>query len=288
MLPRIRPIHGPALPPVAGLALVTGASSGIGAATAAALAGAGFEVLGTSRRGAAAPAPRGVRMIGLDLADPGSIAAAAEAVRDRVRGRGERGAAVLVANAGESQSGPLEELPRAAWERLLQVNVVGQLDLVARLLPGMRAAGRGRVVLVGSMLGSLPLAFRSSYVASKAALRGAGLALRGEVAPFGIGVSVVEPGSVATGIAARRTRHGGAADSPYRGRLAAMLDRLDANEAAGVAPEAVAGTILAEIRARRPAAYRARGSRAALAIPLTRLGGTQFTLDLMDRVHGLR
>lgn len=281
-LPRTTLTHGPALPPVSGRALVTGASSGIGQACAEALRDAGFDVVGTSRRGDAAPHPAGVDMLALDMGDPASIADAAARVL-------EGGApSVIVANAGESQSGPFEELPADALDRLFRVNVLGQVDLVQRLLPAMREAGRGRIILIGSMLGGLPLPHRSSYVATKAALRGFGLALRGEVSRFGVGVTVVEPGSINTGISTRRTKYGAAEGSPYRDDALTMIRHLDANEAKGISAADIADTVMREVTADRPVPLVARGSRAGLVVPLTRLIPTEATLTLMRRVHGLR
>ena len=223
-------------------------------------------------------------MAALDMGDPASIASLAdELTRDP-----HRIPEVIVANAGESQSGPLEELPREALERVFQVNVLGQVDLLQRLLPALRETGRGRIILIGSMLGGLPLPHRSSYVATKAALRGFGLSLRGEVAKFGVGVTVVEPGSINTGLSNRRTRYGGAADSPYRDDVATMLRKLDGNEAKGIPPEDIADTVLTEVRAERPVPLVARGSRAGLVVPLTRTLPVAAQLTLMRRVHGLK
>jgi short-subunit dehydrogenase len=162
------------------------------------------------------------------------------------------------------------------------------VDLVQRLLPSMREAGAGRVVLVGSMLGGLPLPHRSSYVATKAALRGFGLSLRGEVSRFGIGVTVVEPGSINTGISTRRTKYGAAEGSPYRDDTLTMVRNLDANEAKGISADEVAETVMAEIAANRPLPLVARGSKAGLVVPLTRVLPVEATLALMRRVHGLK
>ena len=281
-LPRTTLTHGPKLPAVSGRALVTGASSGIGWACAEALRDAGFDVVGTSRKGADAPHPDGVEMVALDMGDPASIAAAADEV---ISGGAP---SVVIANAGESQSGPFEELPADALNRLFQVNVLGQVDLVQRLLPSMRDAGRGRVILVGSMLGGLPLPHRSSYVATKAALRGFGMSLRGEVSRFGIGVTVVEPGSINTGISNRRTKYGAGEGSPYRDDTLTMVRNLDANEANGISAAEVAETVMAEIAADRPLPLVARGSKAGLVVPLTRVLPVEATLALMRRVHGLK
>src|SRR5262245_26610250 len=145
-------------------ALVTGASSGIGKATAVVLLARGYRVVGTSRRPqelSAGQRADGVEYLPLDLGDEASIELLASTVGP---------VDVLVNNAGESQSGPLEELPGHALRRLFQVNVLGPVRLTQLLLPGMRERRFGRVVMVGSMLASFPLAYRSSYVASKAAL----------------------------------------------------------------------------------------------------------------------
>lgn len=259
-------------------ALVTGASSGIGRAVAAVLVDRGYEVLGTSRNPQTVPEPlRGVTWLPLDLTDEDSI-------RDCAHAAGE--VDVLVNNAGESQSGPFEELPREALDRLFALNVLGQVQLTQLLLPGMRERRRGRVVMVSSMLASFPLAFRSSYVATKAALEGFALSLRGEVAPFGIGVSVVEPGSIATGISERRTEYVGA-DSPYRAAYDTMLRHLNANEAAGTPPAQVARTVLAAIESADPKPLYAVGSNAPVVFPLRRLLPLERTLRMVARRHGL-
>src|SRR5699024_10452972 len=107
--------------------------------------------------------------------------------------------------AGESQSGPLEELPIDAVERVFRSNVFGAVRLSQLLLRGMRERRYGRVVMVGSMLASFPLAYRSSYVATKAAIKGFANALRREVSPYGVEVTTVEPRSIKPGIRERRT-----------------------------------------------------------------------------------
>lgn len=259
-------------------ALVTGASSGIGAAVAADLARRGYRVLGTSRDpGSAAPPAEGVELLALDLTREASIEACAAAAGE---------VDVLVNNAGESQSGPIEELPMSAVQRLFQTNVFGAVRLTQLLLPGMRERRRGRVVMVGSMLGSFPLAYRSSYVASKAALRGFAGAARREVAPYGVGVTTVEPGAISTGIGGRRT-HYIAADSPFKAEYDTMIARLDANEAAGISAQKVAATILKAIEANQPRPLYAVGSFAPLAFTAQRLLPHSAMLRLVARRHGL-
>jgi len=259
-------------------ALVTGASSGIGRATAELLAGKGYRVIGTSRdaSGVTDPLP-GVEYRSLDLGSLGSIEALGESLPP---------IDVLVNNAGESQNGPIEELPWDALQRLFDCNVLGQVRLTQLVLPGMRSRGYGRVVMVGSMLASFPLAFRSSYVASKAAIKGFADAARLEARPYGVEFTTVEPGSINTGISERRTKYI-AEDSPYRKRFETMVSALDANERKGIPAEKVAATIVAAIEAERPKRLYAVGSNAPLVFALRRLAPRELVERIVARKHGL-
>jgi short-subunit dehydrogenase len=259
-------------------ALVTGASSGIGAAVAAALAQRGWRVLGTSRD----PASVGGRIPGveyfqLELTDEASIVACAKAAGE---------VDVLVNNAGESQSGPLEELPMDAIERLFRADVFGAVRLTQLVLPGMRTRGYGRVVMVGSMLASFPLAYRSSYVAAKAALRGFATAGRREVLKYGVGITTVEPGAISTGIGTRRT-HYLKDGSPYTDEYRTMIARLDANERNGIAATQVAAKILEAIDAEPPRSFYAVGSNAQLVFALRRVMPRSVAERMVHRRHGL-
>jgi short-subunit dehydrogenase len=257
-------------------AVVTGASSGIGRATAAALVARGYRVIGTSRNPSSL-AGTGVEPVGLDLA---SI--------ESVEGLGPllTGVDVLVNNAGESQSGPFEELPGDALRRLFEVNVLGPVRLAQLALPGMRERGYGRVVMVGSMLASFPLSYRSSYVATKAALKGFANAARHEFSPFGVWLTTVEPGSINTGISERRTRYLDPG-SPHQKDFETMLAALDRNERAGVSAERVAAVIVKAIEARRPRPRYAVGSNAPVAFALRRLLPATAAERLTHRRHDL-
>lgn len=257
-------------------ALITGASSGIGKATAAALVARGYRVVGTSRQ-PAAQSPGEVEFVSLDLTSPESVEALAPLLEN---------VDVLVNNAGESQSGPFEDLPGDALRRLFEINVFGPVRLAQLALPGMRQRGYGRVVMVGSMLASFPLSYRSSYVASKAALRGFASAARHEFSPFGVWLTTVEPGSINTGISERRTRYS-APGSAHRADFERMLAALDRNEGAGTPPERVAATIVKAIEAPRPRQRYAVGSQAPLSFAARRILPASVIEKMTHRRHGL-
>ena len=265
-------------------ALVTGASKGIGQATARMLVERGYRVVGTSRRPHDIPDDErveGVTYRALDLADLHAV----EGFVAAVRAEGFH-VDVLVNNAAESQSGPLEELPLGALERLFRLNVLGPVHLTQMLLPDMRRRGYGRVVMVGSMLASFPLAYRSSYVATKAALEAFATSARFEMAPHGVWLTTVQPGSVRTGISARRTsylREG----SPHAESFRRVLRTLDRAEREGIAPERVARTILGAIDEDEPDARYAVGSNAAAVFALRRILPQSVVEGAMARKFGI-
>jgi NAD(P)-dependent dehydrogenase (short-subunit alcohol dehydrogenase family) len=177
--------------------LITGASSGIGEASALRLARAGWRVFAGVR--AAADGDRlqaagGERLepLTIDVTEPATIAAAAEALGDEpLEG--------LVNNAGTALAMPLEFLPLDQLRQQLEVNLVGHVAVTQALLPNLRSA-RGRIVNVGSIAGRSALPFLGAYAASKHALEAVTDALRVELRPFGIAVTVIEPGTIATPI----------------------------------------------------------------------------------------
>jgi NAD(P)-dependent dehydrogenase (short-subunit alcohol dehydrogenase family) len=177
--------------------LITGASSGIGEATALRLAGAGWRVLAGVRASADGDRLRtaaGERLepVIIDVTEPATIAAAASAFGDEPLDG-------LVNNAGTALAMPLEFLPLDQLRRQLEVNLVGHVAVTQALLPNLRSA-RGRIVNVGSIAGRSALPFLSAYAASKHALEAVTDVLRVELRPFGIAVTVIEPGTIATPI----------------------------------------------------------------------------------------
>lgn len=245
-------------------AIVTGASSGIGRAVASALVVRGYRVIGTSRNSSTVSGPvPGVEYRDLDLTDRDSI-------RTFVGSLDGIEVDVLVNNAGESQCGPIEELPMDAVQRLFQLNVFGAVELIQLVLPGMRQRRRGTIVNVGSMLASFPLAYRSSYVATKAALKGFATAARYELRPFGVDITTVEPGSIATGLSGRRTKYCGV-DSPYTNAFASAIATLDKKEAEGITAEKVAEIVMKAVEDARTLPLYAVGSNARAVFIARRL-----------------
>ncbi|QLY27583.1 SDR family oxidoreductase [Nocardia huaxiensis] len=266
--------------------VVTGASSGIGRATAAAFAARGHKVIGTSRNPDTIPeADRvpGIEYRALDLTDRASIAHFVNGL-----GVNELGAVdVLINNAGESQAGPLAELPGEAVERLFQLNVFGAVALTQAVLPGMRERGYGRIVMIGSMLGSFPMPYRSSYVATKAALREFATAARFEESPFGVWLTTVEPGQIDTGLRERRTKYLNEG-SPHTADFTKFMAVLDDKQAKGITPERVARTIVAAAEADRPGPLYAVGSNAPVLFAVKRLLPRTILERIIAASYGLR
>jgi NAD(P)-dependent dehydrogenase (short-subunit alcohol dehydrogenase family) len=191
--------------------VITGASTGIGAACALHLDKLGLRVFAGVRRQTDAEALKSkassrLVAIALDVADSLSVSTAASAVAGAV---GDAGLDGLLNNAGVVVTGPVEFLPLPELRRQLEINVVGQVAVTQAFLPLIRAA-RGRIVNMGSIAGRLATPFSSAYGASKFALEALTDALRLELAPWGISVSIIEPGAVATPIWEKGMKNGAA------------------------------------------------------------------------------
>lgn len=260
--------------------LITGCSSGIGRATARRLARRPeLTVYATARNPEAVAdlAGAGARVLALDVTDEKSMSAAVEAVE---REHGAVGA--LVNNAGYGEYGTIEQADLDAVRREFETNVFGLARMTQLALPGMRAAGRGRIVNVGSMGGRLVFPAGGYYHASKYAVEALSDALRFEVAGFGIKVSLIEPGLIRTsfGTTAAHTLAGSAAPAgPYAALNAAadkqMADAY-ANKLLSAPPEAVAATIERAILAARPRPRYVVTPAAKALIHTRRLLGTSF------------
>ena len=192
--------------------LITGCSSGIGRATAERLAGAGWTVYATARRPEtlADLEARGCRTLALDVTDEASMRAAVEAVE------AEHGAVgVLVNNAGYSQNGAIETVPIDKVRAQFETNVFGLVRLCQLVLPGMRRARAGKIVNLSSMGGRLVFPGGGFYHATKYAVEAISDALRFEVKGFGVGVTVIQPGTIRTDFAATAVAAVAGGDGPY-------------------------------------------------------------------------
>jgi NADP-dependent 3-hydroxy acid dehydrogenase YdfG len=237
--------------------LVTGASSGIGQATAIALARRGHQVFAAARREevlkALAGQEPGVRPVTLDVTDDDSVRAAWASIQDVTAGAGVD---VLANVAGFALSGPVETLAGADVKRQFDTNVFGLLTMTRTVLPAMRERGSGRIINVSSLVGRVTFAGMGVYGATKYAVEALSDALRQEVAGLGVKVVIIEPGFVTTSL-------GEAADGQKAGdvpdayaEMVARGDRyLTAQLAKGIAPERVARAI---VRAAEDASPRAR------------------------------
>jgi NAD(P)-dependent dehydrogenase (short-subunit alcohol dehydrogenase family) len=273
-----------------GLAVVTGASTGIGRATAEHLAAAGFHVLAGVRSDAAAAAIAAERIepLRIDIAEPDQIAALARRVADDPEHRPLR---VLVNNAGIAVNAPVEVIPLDQWRRQFEINVFGHIAVIQALLPALIAA-QGRIVNVSSIGGLIAGPTYGAYSGSKFALEAVSDALRREVRHLGVEVVVVEPGAIATpiwekGLATARDLAGRMTAEQrerYRHINAAASRRAEEAARDGVPPEQVARVITTAVTARRPRTRYLVGRDARIAGRLAALLPDRF----LDRMVSVR
>ncbi len=210
-------------------ALVTGGSSGIGRACAAALAEQGCRVYEISRHEKPQPA---VTHITADVTDETAMLSAAAEVYAQ-SGRID----ILVCCAGYGISGAVEFTALEDAMRQLDVNFFGTVNAVKAVLPYMRRAKRGRIVCTSSVAGAIPIPFQTYYSVSKAAINAYIRALRCEIKPFGITACAVMPGDINTGFTAAREKSP-AGDEEYQGRIARSVAGMEKDERNGGTPDA--------------------------------------------------
>jgi len=221
---------------------ITGTSAGLGRATAEHLAGAGWQVLGAARRSLGGS---GWDSLEMDVCDDASVEAG---VAEAISRLGQLDAVVLA--AGWGLAGPVESTPIDLAQAQLDTNFFGVARVAKAALPALRAS-RGRLVVVGSIGGVVGLPYQAYYSASKFALEGFVEALAYEVAPFGVQVSIVEPGNFATEFTTARHTVDGGADDPYAAAARKAISTMERDEVAGVAPAVAAKAIARILDARR-------------------------------------
>jgi NAD(P)-dependent dehydrogenase (short-subunit alcohol dehydrogenase family) len=260
--------------------LITGASTGIGRATALHLDRIGWRVFAGVRRDADAEALREegserLTPLMLDVTDAGQIAAAAARIDEEL---GEAGLDGLVNNAGIGVMGPLETIPLDDFRHQIEVNLTGQVAVTQAMLALIRRA-TGRVVFVSSAGGRMAVPFGGPYHAAKFGLEGVADSLRQELRPWRIEVSVIEPGSIDTPIWERSVRSyeemaaraPAAQEELYGKRLAGLRAGAERTAARGISPQKVAAAIADALTARRPRTRRRVGLDAQGQVLLRRL-----------------
>jgi NAD(P)-dependent dehydrogenase (short-subunit alcohol dehydrogenase family) len=241
-----------------GTVVVTGASTGIGAATCRQLAGVGFEVLAGVRREEDAAVVESwsdrIRALRLDVTQPDHVTALATAVANA-----RRPLRALVNNAGVAVVGPVEALTVEDWRRQFEVNVLGQVAVTRALLPQLIDA-RGRIVMISSIAGLVAGPLFGPYSASKFAVEALTDVLRQEVGPLGVRVVAIEPGAIATPIWQRGRVAGdnrwAEAEPAVRHRYSQLVDAVrvlaEKSSRDGLPAEQVAQVVAQALTSRRP------------------------------------
>ena len=239
--------------------LITGCSTGIGLAAARSLKARGWRVLATARK----PADRerlhrddGLEVLSLEMSDPDSVVACAQEALSRTGGKLD----ALYNNAAYGSVGAMEDVPAELLRHHLEVNVVATHTLTRLVVPAMRAQGHGRIVMCSSVLGFVSGPYRGAYCASKFALEGMSDALRQELAPAGIHVSILEPGPIqsqflSTAIKTFRSTID-VANSPHRTDYERRLETMQQGGRARfrLGPEAVVSKLIHALESPRPRA----------------------------------
>jgi NAD(P)-dependent dehydrogenase (short-subunit alcohol dehydrogenase family) len=221
--------------------LVTGASAGLGSACADRLAATGWTVVGGSRRGTATGSWEPVTM---DVDDDASVT---RAVAEVVARHGRIDAAVLA--AGWGVAGPVEMTPMDEAKAQFETNFWGVVRTVQTLLPVMREQGGGRIVIMSSIGGVIGIPFQAFYSASKFALEGYAEALAYEVAPYDVGITLVQPGNFKTDFTGSRRK---VADlGPYDAATRKAVELMERDEVNGADPAGVADCVERVLLAKR-------------------------------------
>jgi NAD(P)-dependent dehydrogenase (short-subunit alcohol dehydrogenase family) len=259
-----------ALPEIQEIAIITGASTGMGAATARELARRGFHVLAGVRRDRDADAIKGpgIDPLIIDITNPDHIRALATRVHGDPQGRAVR---ALVNNAAIAVNAPVEVFAIDEWRRLFEVNLFGHIAVTQTLLPAL-IRSKGRVVNISSVGGRIAMATYGPYASAKFALEAVSDSLRREIAPFGVQVVVVEPGAVRTEMAGRAiaAAHELASimtpeqSQRYGGLVQAITAQAAWFTESGLSADAAAKVIAKAVTARKPRTRYTIGRDAAL------------------------
>ncbi len=277
------------------VAIVTGASSGIGYEVCKQLIKKGFRVYGLSRRELA---PAGVTALRADVSDESSVRSAIDEVAQR-EGRID----LLIANAGMGISGPVELTPREASRQIIDVNFFGQVYAAQAVLPYMREHKSGTIVFVSSVGAPIALPYQAFYSASKSAVNSIALALRNEVRGYGIRVTVVMPGDASTGFTDARIKNHAGDGKPTAESKAAVSEKaedgaaslypqcdravasMEKDERNGIPPARVAAVIVRAACRKKPAPLYVAGFKYRLLLSLYNILPSRIAVWLVGKVY---
>ena len=260
--------------------LITGASSGLGAAMAEKMSGLGWRVFGTSR--SARPDDGLVEWIEMDVCDDESVDRGLARVFERTPHLDG-----LVCNAGWGIYGAVEEVPLQRARAQFETNFFGVLRVLTPVLGRMRVRDSGRILLVGSLSGRAPIPFQAHYSASKAAIEALAFSLSNELHPFDVSVSLIEPGDIDTAFNDGMDWGEPDPDSPYAEASAKCEQTIRESLPRAPGPEIVARAVAHALTSRRPKPRYAVGKEAALVGLGKRLASDRLSLALIRRHFGI-
>jgi short-subunit dehydrogenase len=215
--------------------LITGASSGFGQSIATHLSKQGHSVFGTSRDVADRVTSDSVHMLSMDVNNSSSIDMA---IASMLKSSG--GIDVLINNAGFGLCGALEDCSIDEARSQMETNFFGQIAVIQKVLPHMRAQGHGRIINIGSLAGDIGLPYQSMYSASKAAMQRITEALRLELKGTGIDLTLIAPGDFRTGFTASRVFAENALNSEQTSKMRSVVEQYERDEQSGSDPALVA------------------------------------------------
>lgn len=257
------------------VAIVTGASSGIGLATAQLLSRKGYTVYGINR---GACEREGIRYLQADTSVREQLEAAVSHVLAE-QGRID----LLVNNAGFGISGSVEFTEPDEAKKMFDVNLWGYLNCIQCVLPAMRAQRSGRIVNISSVAGLVSIPFQGFYSCTKYAVQAMTLALREEVRPYGIKVCAVLPGDVQTSFTERRRKN--PAGSEIYPAMEASIAGMERDERGGLSPDCVAGTVWKTVRKRNPKPLTVSGTSYRLLSVLIKLLPLRFVNWMIGKLY---
>ncbi len=254
--------------------VVTGASSGIGLATARRLAAKGCKVYGIARR---VFEDEHFDCLRADVTDIASVQAAFDEIFAR-EGRID----AVVNNAGMGIAGAVEYASCENIQKIFDTNLTALVKISSIALKYLKAS-KGRLVNIGSVAGELPIPFQACYSATKAGVLNFSLALDGEVKRFGVKVTVIQPGDTKTGFTAARVVEGGEAD--YGGRIGRSVKRMEHDEQNGKSPDTVAKAVEKVLKKRRPPLKKTVGGEYKFFVGLGKFLPARFVNFVLRKLY---